>query len=326
MALKTKRRYFQALIATCLMAGLWPAQHAQAQDKSKPVRFIVPFAPGGSNDIVARVLANELSIRTKRSFVVENTPGAGGTIGASAVARAEPDGSTLLLISSTFTMNSSIMKLSYDPIKSFSPVAMLGMGPAVAVVTSDLPVNTMADLVAYSKKNAGKVNFSSAGVGSFQHFAAELIKSRTGADFTVVQYKGGAPALNDVAAGNTQVTLGSLIQMQALMQAGKIKVIGVAGSRRADQIPNVQTFKEGGADVEVANWWGVLAPAGTPSGTIEFLHREINAVLNSPDIKKRLAHEGADPMPMSRADFVKFMSAETQKWAEVAKQTGIKLD
>ena len=314
---------FGALLAS---SAALPAGQVYAQDAAKPIRIIVPFAPGGSNDIVGRTMAQQLSIRMKRSVVVENVPGAGGAIGSAMVARAEPDGNTLLLISSTFTMNASVMKLSYDPVKSFTPVAMLGMGPSVIVVAASLPVNSIKELIDYSKKNPGKVFFGSAGVASFQHFAIELFKLRTGADLSVVQYKGGGPALIDLAAGHVQVSLGSLIQMQTFLRSGKIKILGVAGARRVDLIPDVPTLKETGVDVEVSNWWGLLAPAGTPVNLVDRLNREANAALAEPDMKKRFAGEGADPMPMSRAEFEKLMADETAKWAKVARETGIKIE
>jgi tripartite-type tricarboxylate transporter receptor subunit TctC len=302
-----------------------PTDQALAQE-SKPIRIVVPFATGGSNDIVGRSIAQQLNTRLKRSVIADNVPGAGGAIGSAMVARAEPDGSTLLLISSTFTMNASVMKLSYDPVKSFTPVAMLGMGPSVIVVAANLPVNSIKELIDYSKKNPGKVFFGSAGVASFQHFAIELFKLRTGADLTVVHYKGGGPALMDLAAGHVHVSLGSLIQMQTFLRAGKIKILGVAGHRRVDLIADVPTLKETGVDVEVSNWWGLLAPAGTPNTLVDRLNRESNAALSEPDMKKRFASEGADPMPMSRTDFEKFMTDETAKWAKVARETGIKIE
>ena len=292
----------------------------------KKIRIIVAFAPGGSNDIVARALAQELSARLKSSVIVENKPGAGGTLGADLAAHSDPDGSTLLLVSSTFTMNSSIMKLNYDPNKSFIPVAMLGMGPSVIAVNSNFPVNTIGEFVEYSKKNPGKVNFGSAGVASFQHFALELIKLRSGADFDIVHYKGGGPALVDLAAGHIQGSIGSLIQMQSFLSAGQIKLLAVAGPKRISIIPKVPTLIESGIDVDASNWWGILAPAGTPIDIVDQLHQAINASLASADIKKRFDNEGAEAMPMTRANFKKFMADETNKWAKVARETGIKAE
>lgn len=322
---KYSRRAFSKIVAaSAALAASLPMATAYAQDSAKPVRIIVPFAPGGSNDIVGRAMAQQLSMRLKRNVYVENRPGGGGSIGSELAARAEPDGNTLLLISSTFTMNASIMKLSYDPVKSFAPVAMLGMGPSVIAVPSSLPINSIKELVDYSKRNPGTLNFGSSGVASFQHFAIELFKTRTGADLTVVHYKGGSPALIDLAAGHVQMSLGSLIQMQPFLKSGKIKLLGVAGPSRVELIPAVPTLREAGIDVDASNWWALLAPSGTPAAIIDQLHRETNAVLSDPEMKKRFASEGADAMAMSRPEFEKFIVGETSKWAKVAKETGIK--
>lgn len=300
------------------------AAPGRAQGGGKAIRIVVPFAPGGSNDIVGRAVAQQLSTRMSRNVYVDNKPGAGGSIGAEMVARAEPDGSNLLLISSSFTMNASIMKLAYDPVKSFTPIAMLGMGPSVIAVPASLPVANIAELVAYSKANRGKVNFGSAGVASFQHFAIELFKLRTRADITVVHYKGGSPALADLAAGHVQMALGSLIQMIPFIQSGRIKLLAVAGPKRFALIPEVPTLAEAGIDVDASNWWALLAPAGTPGAIADTLHRETNAVLSAPDMTKRLSNEGATALPMEQAEFARFLAAESTKWAAVARETGIK--
>ncbi len=305
-------------------AGMAPAW---AQDSAaKPIKIIVPFPSGGSNDIVGRAVAQQLTARTKRNIIIENRPGAGGVLGAEAVARAEPDGHTWLLISSTFTMSPAIMKLPFDPVHSFVPIAMLGMGPSVIAVPQALPFQTINELVDDSKKNPGKINFGTAGVASFQHFALELFMQRSGAAFTTVHYKGGSPALVDLAAGHIQVSLGSLIQMQSFLKAGKIKLLAVAGPKRVDLIAQVPTLKESGIDMEASNWWGLLAPAGTPASLVAYWHREVNAVLGSSEIKNRLASEGAQAMPVARAEFEKLLSEDTAKWAQLAKLTGIKAE
>ena len=317
------RRSFHKAVFSGLAAGLaWPAGQAMAQS-DLPVRVVIPFPPGGSNDIVGRAIAHELSLRLNRSFVVENAAGAGGTIGATAVSRAKPDGNTLLLISAAFPMSASVMKLNYDPVASFSPIALLGKGPSVLVVNADLPVNSIQELLAYSKNNPGVLNFGSAGVGSLQHFAAELLKLRTGIDLTIVHYKGGGPALNDLASGHVHVCLGSLIQMLSYVKAGKVKIIGVTGTERVSLIPEVHTLKEDGVDVEISNWWGLLAPTGTPDVLLDGLNREINAILSAEDVKTRFANEGATPTPDTRAAFTDYLAQETEKWAEVARLTGI---
>ena len=317
----TRRRRFLHGAGALAFAGMTGAAYAQ---DGKPIRIVVPFAPGGSNDIVGRAVALQLSGRMGRNVYVDNKPGAGGAIGAETVARAEPDGNTLLLISSSFTMNASIMKLAYDPVKSFTPVAMLGLGPSVIAVPSTLPVATIGELVAYSRANPGRINFGSAGVASFQHFAIELFKSRTGADITVVHYKGGSPALADLAAGHVQMTLGSLIQMIPFIQSGRIKLLAVAGPKRSPLIPAVPTLAEAGIDVDASNWWALLAPAGTPAGVIDTLHRETNAVLSAPEMTRRLSNEGATALPMSQPEFTRFFAAESAKWAGVARETGIR--
>lgn len=308
-------------VAGALVSG---ATGAQTPDtSSRPIKIVVPFAPGGSNDMVGRSIAQQLTIRLKRTVVVENRPGAGGAIGAESVARAEPDGTTFLLISSSFTMNSSIMKLSYDPVKSFTPVAFLGIGPSVVVVNAAMPVNTMGELVAYSKKHPGTVNFASAGVASFTHFGAELLRTRTHADMAIIQYKGGGPAMSDLTAGHVQMSLISMLQMVPHLKGGRIKVIGVAGPKRSELIPGVPTLKEQGYDVDASNWWGLLAPAGTPAGPVDAIHREVNLLLSEPQMKRRFTTEGAEATPMTRVEFEKFMGNEFAKWAQVAKQTGI---
>jgi tripartite-type tricarboxylate transporter receptor subunit TctC len=290
------------------------------------VRIVVPFAPGGSNDIVGRALAQQLTARTKRNFVVENKAGAGGSLGTEWVARAEPDGTNLLLISSTFTMNPSIMKLRYDPVHSFVPVAMLGMGPSVIAVPAQSPWKTIRDLVEDSKRRPGQIVFGSAGTASFQHFGIEWFMQKTGARFTVAHYKGGVPALIDLAAGHIQVSLGSLIQMQSFLKAGKIRLLAVAGPKRVDQIPQVPTLHESGYALEVHNWWGLLAPAGTSPEWVQQLHADVNAVLSSPEMRQRLSSEGADVAPMSRDEFTRMISEDMQRWGQVALTTGIKTE
>ena len=293
---------------------------------SKPLKIIVPFAPGGSNDIVGRTLAHQLSIKLKRNVFIENRPGAGGVMGTEMGAHADPDGNTLVLISSTFTMNPSIMKLNYDPIKSFIPVAMIGMGPSVIAVNAQLPVQNIREFVEYSKKNPGTVFFGSAGVASFQHFQIELLKFKSGADITTIHYKGGSPALVDLASGHVQVALGSLIQMQNFIRSGKVKLLAVAGPKRIDLIPNIPTLHEFSIDMDASNWWALLAPSGTPISIVDSLHTEINSVLSTPQMKQRLDSEGAEVIAMSRAELERLITDDLGKWAVIAKKTGIKAE
>jgi tripartite-type tricarboxylate transporter receptor subunit TctC len=316
--------YIFFLLVTNSLALL--ANESVGDVNSKPLRIIVPFSPGGSNDIVGRALASELSNKLGRNVFIENRPGAGGVMGTEMAAHSDPDGNTLVLISSTFTMNPTIMKLNYDPIKSFVPVAMIGMGPSVIAVNAQLPVQNMREFVDYSKKNPGTVFFGSAGVASFQHFQVELLKLRSGADITTIHYKGGSPALVDLASGHIQIALGSLIQMQNFIRSGKVKLLAVAGPKRLDLIPNVPTLHESAIDMDASNWWAILAPSGTPTSIIDSLHRDINSVLGSQQMKQHLDNEGAEIVTLSRAELDKLIKDDIGKWAIIAKKTGIKAE
>jgi tripartite-type tricarboxylate transporter receptor subunit TctC len=331
MTLDRLKRLFCNLIAFLLLcSGMIqqkPSFAVEVGDNAlKPLKIIVPFAPGGSNDIVGRALAQQLSIKLKRNVFIENRPGAGGVMGTEMGAHADPDGNTLVLISSTFTMNPSIMKLNYDPIKSFIPVAMIGMGPSVIAVNAQLPVQNIREFVEYSKKNPGTVFFGSAGVASFQHFQVELLKFKSGADITTIHYKGGSPALVDLASGHVQVALGSLIQMQNFIRSGKVKLLAVAGPKRIDLIPNIPTLHESSIEMDASNWWALLAPSGTPISIVDSLHNEINAVLSNPLMKQRLDSEGAEVIAISRAELEKLITDDLAKWAVIAKRTGIKAE
>ena len=292
---------------------------------SKPVRMIIPFPPGGSNDVVGRYIAAELSTRLKTSVIVENMGGAGGLIGTDVAAKAAPDGYTLLLMSVAFAFNPSMYKLPYDPATAFAPVAILGAGPVVVAVTSKLPANTMQELVALAKAKPGSLNYATAGIGSFQHLAAELFKRQAGIDIVHVPFKGGGPAMMDVIAGNTQIAIGSLAQMLPQIKGGRLKALGIGSPARVPALPDVPTVSEGGVPgYEVTNWWGIVVPAGTPRPVVERLHAELSAIVASAETKKRFESEGADPLQMGSEEFGRFIAAETAKWARVVKEAGIK--
>jgi len=324
---KMRREFGAALAGTLILGAAGPlAAHAQDKIPDRPIVLTVPFAPGGSNDIMGRAIAERLSSRFGHNMVVENRPGAGGVIGSERAARSTPDGTNLLLISSAFTMTPSVAKLNYDPLTSFTPVAMLAMGPSVIAVNADFPANTVQELIDYSHEHPGEVFFGSAGVASFQHFAIELFKMKSGADLTIAHYKGGGPALVDLVAGNVQVSLGSLIQMRSFLESGKIKLLAIAGPKRVDFLPDVPTLKEAGIDVDMSNWWAILAPAGTPEPMVDQFHEEINQVLENPDMQAKFASEGAEAMPMTRQELATLMKEQIAKWSEVAEATGIKKD
>ena len=294
---------------------------------SKPVRLIVPFPPGGSNDVVGRMIAAQLATRLDKPVIVENQGGAGGLIGAEMAARAQPDGYTLLLISVAFAFNPAIYKLPYDPAAAFTPVAMLGAGPVVIAVTSKLPVGSVKELIALAKQKPGELNYATAGIGSFQHLASELFKLQAGVDIVHIPFKGGGPAMMDVIAGNTQITIGSLIQMLPQIKAGKLKALGVGSANRVAALPDVPTISEAGVPgYEVTNWWGIVVPAGTPRSIIDRLNKDLTAIVASPETKLRFEAEGSEPLSMSVDEAGRFIAAETVKWARVVKDAGIRAE
>ena len=292
---------------------------------SKPVRLIIPFPPGGSNDVVGRSIGQQLGERLGQSVVIDNRGGAGGIIGTSEAAKAAPDGYTLLLISTAFPTSIAFNRLAQDAMKSFAPVAMLGSGPALLVVPADSPANSVKDLLETLRQKPGQLNAAAAGIGSFQHMATELFRLQSKTSFVIVQYKGGGPAMTDTIAGQVQFNLGSLVQMVPHVRSGKLKALGVSSARRAGALPEVPTIAEAGlADFEVSNWWGILAPAGTPGAVLDKLYKEITAIQDSPETRKRFELEGAEVVRMQGMEFAAFVTRETEKWTRVVKEAGIK--
>jgi tripartite-type tricarboxylate transporter receptor subunit TctC len=303
-----------------------PFAHAQTYP-TKPVRLIIPFPPGGSNDVIGRYVAAQLSTRLGQPVIVENVGGAGGLIGTEMAAKAAPDGHTLILVSIAFAFNPSIYKLPYDPATAFTPVAILGSGPAVIAVTSKLPVNSLRELLALAKEKPGELNYATAGVGSFQHLASELFKQRAGINIVHVPFKGGGPAMMDVIAGNTQIAVGSLAQMLPQIKAGRLKALGIGSLQRVPALPDVPTISEAGVPAfEVTNWWGIAAPAGTPRSIVERLNRDLAAIIATPETKKRFEDEGADTLQKTPEEFGRFIAQETAKWSRVVKEAGIRAE
>ncbi|HEY6240691.1 MAG TPA: tripartite tricarboxylate transporter substrate binding protein [Burkholderiales bacterium] len=308
-----------------LAATLYTADASAQGYPTRPVRLIIPFPPGGSNDVVGRMIAFQLSERLGKSVVVDNQGGAGGIIGTEAVARAAPDGYTLLLISVAHAFGSSMYKLPYDPIGAFAPVSILGTGPVALCVNAKLPVNSLKDLIALAKAKPGELNYATAGVGSFQHLSSALFKLQSGLDIVHIPFKGGGPAMADVVAGNTQIVIGSLIQMLPQINSGRLKILGVGSEKRVPALPDVPTISEGGVPgYEATNWWGIIAPAGTPRPIIDKLHQELSVILATSETKKRFETEGGEAVQMSSDDFGRFIASETVKWAKVVKEAGIK--
>ena len=291
----------------------------------KPVRLIIPFPPGGSNDVVGRAIGQQLSERLGQGVVIDNRGGAGSVIGTNEAAKSPADGYTLLLISTAFPTSIAFNRLPQDSMKSFVPVAMLGSGPALLVVPASSPANSVNDLLGSLKQKPGALNAAAAGIGSFQHMATELFRLQSKTHFVIVQYKGGGPALTDTIGGQVQFNLGSLVQMVPHVRSGKLKALGVSSAKRVAAMPDVPTIGEAGVPgYEVSNWWGILAPAGTPQPVLERLYKEITAIQDSPETRKRFELEGAEIVRMKPMEFASFVTQETEKWTRVVKEAGIK--
>jgi len=312
-------------IAAVLLALSVPAA---AQDyPTKPIRLIIPFPPGGSNDVVGRMIALQLGERLGRQVIVDNRGGAGGIIGTEAASKAAPDGYTLLIISIAHAVSPWLYKLQYDPIKSFVPVSILASGPNVLVVHPSLGVHSVTELIALAKEKPGQLNYASAGIGSFQHLGGELFKLTAGINMVHVPYKGGGPAMTDVLGGYTKIMFSSMVQTTPFVLNGQLRALGTSGAKRNPALPDVPTIAEAGLPgYEATNWWGIVAPAGTPPEIVEKLHTEIAAVQESPKTKEQFAAQGADIVQMTSAEFGTVIEKEINKWERVVKEAGIKAE
>jgi tripartite-type tricarboxylate transporter receptor subunit TctC len=317
--------FFKRLLPLVLLVlATVPAARAADAWPSRPIHFIIPFPPGGSNDVVGRVFAAALGERLGQTLVVENRGGAGGVLGTELASNATPDGYTLLVISLAHAVNPWLYRLKYDPIKSFVPIGIMASGTNVLVVNPTLPVHSVQELVALAKAKPGELNYASAGIGSFQHLGGELFKLDAGVDIVHVPFRGGGPAMLDVLAGNTKVMFSSLVQTTTFIRNGQLRALGTGGVKRSPVLPDVPTIAEAGVpNYEATNWWGIIAPAGTPAAIVEKVHAALAAAQDSPDTQRRLESEGAEVVRMSSAEFGAFMQSEMQKWGEVVQKGGI---
>ena len=314
-------------LLACLLAALAMPAWAQAEFPNRPIRLIVTVPPGGAADFIARLAGAKLAEALGQPVLVENRGGAGGTIAADAVAKAAPDGYTLLQNSiTTHGVGPHLYaKLPYDPVKDFAPVSGLALLPLIMAVNADLPVKNIDEFISYSRKTG--LNFASSGNGGAPHMAAELFKSVTGAPITHVPYKGSGPAVADLVGGRVQIMFDAAPSLIQHVRSGKLRVLAAASAQRNRLLPEVPTFAElGHPKVSVSLWYGLLAPAGTPRPVIERLNREALKALESPEIRDKLLAQGAEPMPTSPQAFAAFMQEEMAKWAPVVKQAGVKLD
>lgn len=295
---------------------------------TKPVKIVVTYPPGGGADIMARLVAQKLTTSTGQPFVVENKPGASGQIAAASVAKAEPDGYTLMVDASSYAVNPSLYpKLAYDPKKAFVAVTTLALFPNMLVVSPGFGTGSVKELVAMAKAQPGKISYASSGNGSAQHLAGELFKQQAGVDLQHVPYKGGGPAMNDVMAGHVPVFFANMASGLSHVKSGKLKALAVTGSRRAASMPDLPTMAEAGVPgYDVYEWNVLVAPAGTPQAIVNKLQDEVKKVLALPELRERVDTFGGEVIASTLADTAKFIDEQAQKWAAVLKKGNIKVD
>jgi tripartite-type tricarboxylate transporter receptor subunit TctC len=324
---KISRRGFLRLAAgAAAFPPLLTSAGAQAYP-SRPVRWIVGFAPGGGNDLVARLMGQRLSERLGQAFVIENRPGAAGNLAADAVVHARPDGYTLLLVSSNNATNAAVFEnLGFDFVRDIAPVAGIGRTPLLMAVNPSVPAKTLPEFIAYTKANPGKVNIGSAGTGGIGHLAGEQFKMMAGVDMTHVPYRGNGPALTGLLGGEVQVLFPSLASSLEFVSTGKLNALAVASAQRTEKLPALPTVAESVPGFEASTWYGVGAPRGTPVAIVERIHAEIDAILAEPQLIARFAELGDVPRPMTPDGFGKYIAEETDKWRKVAKFAGVKAE
>jgi len=316
-----------SLSALALSAIVLPAQ---AEDKwpSKPITYVVPFPAGGTTDILARLIGQKLGPALGTTVIIDNRPGAGGNIGSELVSRAAPDGYTIMggTISS-HSINASLYKLSYDPLKSFAPITLIGTNANVLVVNPSSPFKSVKELVAAARAKPGSLSFASAGNGTSQHLSAELFKTMTGIDMVHIPYKGSAPAIQDVIGGQVPLMFDTTVVAGPFIQSGKVRPLAVTSAKRVASLPDVPTMAEAGVPgYEVVSWQAMFAPAGTPSAIVQRLQTEVAAILKQPDVQERFAKLGVDPSGMAPQQLAEFQAAEIAKWAKVVKAANVKVD
>ena len=316
------------LASACLLAlAMAASTSALAAFPEKPVRLVVGFAPGGS-DISARIVAQKLSVLWGQNVFVDNRPGAAGNIGADAVARAAPDGYTLLLCVNSYTINTSVYRnLSWDLLRDFAPVGRYAASPLVVVVNDKMPAKNVGEFLAYSKAHPGKLNYGSAGAGSAPHLAVELFANKTGQTMTHIPYKGSAPSVTALLADEVQFTFGALSAFDAFIKAGKLRPLAVTTAKRYSQLPDVPTLQEAGiADFDVDIWYGLLAPAKTSEAVIRKLSDDLRKVLADPDTQAKLRDAGVETAFLDPQQMAALMKRDVERWREVATRIKLTLD
>ncbi len=315
------------LALICALLPAWPASAAEAYP-DKPIRLIVPQPPGGTSDILARVLALKLAENLRQQIIIDNRAGASGTIGTDLAAKSPPDGYTLVLVYTTHATTPGIYgKLPYDPVADFAPITLAAAAPLLLVVHPKIPVTSVKELIAYAKTRPGELNFCSAGNGSGSHLAGELFNTMTGVKLTHIPYKGSGLAITELIGGQVQLMFAGIVPIDPHVKSGRVRSIAVSSAKRSVAIPQVPTIAESGLPgFEVVGWYGVLAPARTPHPIVARLHNEFIKILQTQDIRDRLLSEGAEPVGNTPAEFTAFIKTDIGRWAKVIKAAGAKLD
>jgi tripartite-type tricarboxylate transporter receptor subunit TctC len=327
MPVTNLRAFFLISFALLFMAAASRVPAAAEDYPSRPVRLIIPFPPGGSNDVVGRIVANQLGQTLGQTIFVDNRAGAGGVVGTDLAAKSAPDGYTLLVVSLAHAVDPWIYKEPFDPIKDFVPVAILATGTNVLTVNPNVPVHSVKELLDLARAKPGYLNYASAGIGSFQNLSGELFKLMAGVDIVHVPYKGGGPSMLAVIAGEDQLMFSSIVQTVPSIQSGSLRALATGGAKRSPILPDLPTIAEAGVPGYVAaDWWGILAPAGTPQPIVDKLHDAIEEVLHSADTMKYLDQQGAAPLHMSSSEFGAYIAAEMTKWGPVVQKAGIKAE
>ena len=310
-----------------------PASHAQpvraqASYPERPMRLIVPFPPGGANDILARMIGPRLTSAWGQPVVIDNRPGAGGMTGTALAAKTAPDGYTIVLVPATHAINVSLYaKPPYDAVNDFAPAALLATAPYMLVINPSLPARSMKELIALAKSKPGQLNYGSVGVGNATHLMGELLKSMAGIDITHVPYKGGAMALSEVIAGQVQLYFGTTSTIQPQARAGRVRPLAVTGIKRSHAMPEVPTIDEAGVPgYDAAGWWGILAPARTPAERVNRLNAEIVTIIGSADVQRWMREQGFEPATGNPEHFARHLRIEIDKWAKVVKTSGARAE
>ncbi len=318
--MKTRLLLFIAVLLSIFASGAWAQGYP-----TKPIRLVVPFSPGGGTDTQARAIAQRMSETLGQTVVVDNRPGAGGSIGAEIVVRATPDGYTLIMVSGSYGANAALYKLRYDPIGDIQPVALIGTTGLVLSVHPSVPARSVKEFIAHAKANPGKLNFGSAGTGGLGHLAGEVFKLESKVDFVHVPYKGSGPTMRALLAGEIQLSFSSMVPSIPHVKAGRLRALGVTTAQRSPALPDVPAISETLPGYEVTHWYGLWGPRGLPKPILARWNKEVSRVLQLDDVKRRLSNEGMVPAGGSPESFAKFLRQQVEKWRRVVKEANIKI-